>query len=703
MADLEAGSAPQVSHSNKKPDDIAGAPNVDEINNEVNDATSDLLLFLKNSYLENNKPLRRHEWKTVGFGLAELRQLSPFRDRSDGALLLSRCIDFGCAITGLVPYTDCENTSDGRILVLRKYRTAETVNATEEGDLEDYRSYQREVAAETVAAIANYVSRRSLRWKGRPIPPFVLDKIAAILLSAASGVSERLALGVVAREHGPEAAFFVTPLVGKPGYRLVRNVVSESYSIEHDGGIKPTETFLKRYVERSLRIARREELLTIESYLQALIPVLDRVENVSELLTCWAVSANGKLGLDYVMADVDFAFEVLSEPLEVLAGRRLLVQRKLILSCKKADHYLGIARKEKLDQLTRDWWTSITEQWLDPIAIEKDLLRTLSAPREATLLYSVAAAYIHTVRFFVATVRMAELLTMGGTQRELFTNSEYDQDRGHVEIIGRLGSIGNRLRSLRDEVSHSVLPKTEEKDQNAELAGLYKRTLDILRRYAAAFAWNYSRLYDLRRLHLPEAVPRNRTILFADLVGSTPAALTLPHDENVRWKNNGLNLLAQWGQAFGAWEGDFPGRKGDDICLEFVDPESAILCAAIAQEHLAALRSTGLRENTYTFRMAIDSFWVSSGDGGNRISLAIDRAAKAARAARSLFSEKTDGAGLIVVTPEVVHECCERLRSFLEESENLLTLGEGDRGAFRPWRVNCCPLLEEYVQRLCAL
>ena len=166
----------------------------------------------------------------------------------------------------------------------------------------------------------------------------------------------------------------------------------------------------------------------------------------------------------------------------------------------------------------------------------------------------------------------------------------------------------------------------------------------------------------------------------------------------MRWKNNGLDLIAQWGQALGGQEGTYV-RKGDDICLEFSDPESAILCSAIAQEHFLALRSTGLTENTYQFRMAIDSSLISSADGANLIGVGIDRAAKMAKGE---IPDEPEGDKLarIVISPEVVRSCSDRLSSFLGESSHLLSIGDGERGQFRPWRVNRARLIECYVQRL---
>ncbi|HYN19489.1 MAG TPA: hypothetical protein VE078_00910, partial [Thermoanaerobaculia bacterium] len=333
---------------------------------------------------------------------------------------------------------------------------------------------------------------------------------------------------------------------------------------------------------------------------------------------------------------------------------------------------------------------------------EIDLLRSLAAPQEHLLLFSVASAFIHCVQHLTATLKLASALAVAEEkQAGLFTISAQDRAKGRSEMMERLNTISERLRALRDEGSHRGLSGTEEVDQDADVANCCKWTLETLRRFASAFAWSYSRLLDWGVARLPDSSPRNRTILFADLAGSTPAALGLPHEENVRWKNNGLDLIAQWGQAFGGREGTYV-RKGDDICLEFSDPESAILCAAIVQEHFAALRSTGLWENTYKFRMALDSSWISPADGGNLIGVGIDRAAKTAKAVVRDDQEE-DKPSRILVTPEVARDCSDRFRHFLSESSDMLKFGEGERGEFRPLRVNRIGLIQSYIQRLLEL
>jgi len=682
------------------PQGWAGHLTTDEINAEVNNATDELLRTLEEEYHQVNRGRPRDKWESVGLSFADLRQLHPFNSREDGALLLSRAIDLGCATGGLVPYTGYNDTHN-HIVVVRKYRTAETVRARS-GGLEDYRWYRRELAAEVVATVSSFLSRRSTRWRNQATPLFVLDKVVAILNGAAPEAADRRTLAVVPKEHGPEAAFAITPLVGKPSYRLVRTVTSEFYSVAKDGGIQATETFLGRYKDGSLRISQRDELLSLEGYLQALVPVLDACDDVTKLLTCWSISASGRLGLDYIMADVELALDSLAVPVDVLAGRRKLDPRRLIRSCERSRHYLGVALTGKLEPLTTEWAAPAVQRWTDPLAVESALLRSLGVPHDHKLLFAVAAAFIHAVKYVTEAVGNACGLASSEEQQGTFFVSDGPQDRTALrsEVIARLSRVCSRLRTLRDEGSHAHLGVGSEIDQNADLAMHYKDILEVLRRFASAFAWSYSRLVDLRGEELPDPSPRNRTILFADLAGSLPAALRLPHGDNVRWKNNSLDLIAQWGHAFGGREGvEVRKRKGDDICLEFPDPESAIICGAIIQEHLAVLRSTGLPENTCIFRMAVDSFWVSSADGGNLISLAIDRAAKMAKAEMPEEPEN-DRLKKMLITPEVVRDCSDRLRRCLSESSHLLRLGEGDRGEFHPWRVKSADLMRSYVARL---
>jgi hypothetical protein len=119
----------------------------------------------------------------------------------------------------------------------------------------------------------------------------------------------------------------------------------------------------------------------------------------------------------------------------------------------------------------------------------------------------------------------------------------------------------------------------------------------------------------------------------------------------------------------------------------------------IVQEHLVALRSTGLWENTYRCRMAVDASWITAADGGNVIGRGIDRAAKMAKASILHESEEMQDTR-IVITPEVARSCSYRVRDFLTESSHPLKVAEGERGEFHPWQVRRRALITEYTQRL---
>lgn len=99
----------------------------EKINTEVIDATDALMVDLKLAYEDSNSGRNREDWETIGFAFSELLG----RGIAEGAiggqqLLLSRCIDFGCLITGLVPYVDA-SVNDEQYVVRRKYRTSESV------------------------------------------------------------------------------------------------------------------------------------------------------------------------------------------------------------------------------------------------------------------------------------------------------------------------------------------------------------------------------------------------------------------------------------------------------------------------------------------------------------------------------------------------------------------------------------------------
>lgn len=297
-------------------------------------------------------------------------------------------------------------------------------------------------------------------------------------------------------------------------------------------------------------------------------------------------------------------------------------------------------------------------------------------------------------RFADLVGQLAELIPESAPQGRLFQMAGAETTRTAADIVRASHELEVRLRTMRGGSSIDHLPDTSPQREMV-IGRQLKRVLRTLGTFAAAYAWNYMGVRRQSSQVLREPTPRLRTVLFADIAGSTPQAATLPHEQNARWKNDGLNLIAQWGNAFGGQEiTDVYPRKGDDICIEFADPDNAVLCGAMVQEHACALRSTGSPALAYRFRVAVDAYWLNEADGGNTISFCIDRAAKLAKQDKGL----TDP---IWITPEVSNDCSEEIRNSLSLHSEEIDLGaDTARARFTPSLLDRARLLSAYIERL---
>ncbi len=169
-----------------------------------------------------------------------------------------------------------------------------------------------------------------------------------------------------------------------------------------------------------------------------------------------------------------------------------------------------------------------------------------------------------------------------------------------------------------------------------------------------------------------------------------------------RTRRRALNLVAQWGQAFGGIE--IKGRAGDDIVFEFSHADSALLCAAIVQEHASALRSTGLAALNWAFRIGLDTDEISDADGGNVIGTCIDRAAKLAKTIKDERSIER-----VILTPETTHVLSGGAHASLNDMDLEIDLAlddempmgaAGERARFRPVQADRVSLLANYSSRL---
>ena len=274
-----------------------------------------------------------------------------------GTLLVSRCVDFGCSMTTLVPYVRVEQQETG-IRVRRKYRVSE-INRAPGEPYEDLNDIHQQLSEETVAFVAHYLRTHSQRWRARPIPPSIVGWLVAILRPL---VLEPLGLALAMQWQGEEVGAVLRDGV------FARTLLDSSASfVLEDGGIVPTKRFMQLSVQESLRIDWRRESVEIEDYLGPLTELIDSSgdeDELRELLAGWALSADGKLGLSYVDGDLESVLYRLDDQLKP-SLREEPESQPPVDPTTVVDKLVDRAR-DKMKLLRGNWSATVHSRWREP-------------------------------------------------------------------------------------------------------------------------------------------------------------------------------------------------------------------------------------------------------------------------------------------------------------------------------------------------
>jgi hypothetical protein len=164
------------------------------------------------------------------------------------------------------------------------------------------------------------------------------------------------------------------------------------------------------------------------------------------------------------------------------------------------------------------------------------------------------------------------------------------------------------------------------------------------------------------------------------------------------WKNTGLNVVGQWGKAFGG--SHHQDRRGDAIWLGFRNAgDPAVICAAAVQQHMRVFRSVALPQLTWGLYIVVNHDPFQSGDGGNAIGLCLDRAAK-------LVDEHKQDMGIterVLLTPEAVTLCSPPLQELMVELDPVqLAPLDDQRVHFVPSTVDIDAVMASWCERVSA-
>jgi hypothetical protein len=553
------------------------------------------------------------------------------------ALLASRCIDFGLALTTIVPYVDVE-LRDGLVRVSRRYRVSE-----QESDREVDNQL---IAEEILAYTAVHLGKRTSRFAEAPLSLAVATRILAILRAPLASKNVRLEICSTAEGMNVE--------VWRGERRVpLQTATSRMFVVGHEG-IEPTGYFRRRLANKDLLLDKRGLAIPLEGFLEALKPLLDSAElddeELERILTAAAASGDHRLGLSHVR-------QLLYSVLDALEARLNVIVRE-------HDHDAeGVAARvssltdgarRHLQCLERDWATRVNDIWPDPIRTEDALLASIAVPKRAVgPVYQVPAALVDAVG--AAAVMVDRLDSLSAEHYD----GEAPGDLPEL-ILSSAAQLRQALCSLKTPPSAPPLSG----DARARISAAGESLLDTvgaLRAFAAAIAGSYCG--PRRGESLQEAVEDDRfhTVLYPDLAGSTEYARRHPFEHNYEWKNTGLGIFAQWGRAFGGME--TRDRQGDCQWMEFEDRgDPAVICAAATCVHTAALRATELAYLSWRPHMGAHFGRIKDADIGNAVSLARDEMDELCRVGHDSSGKRMN------VTRKVLEACSEEVRAAGNES-----------------------------------
>jgi len=605
--------------------------------------------------------------RRVGLSMRGLEELVGDR------LLASRCVDYGLAMTTLVPFVDLRRVENG-LWVERRYRVSEPREDDRRpyGDMSEVREA---LSAEMLASICFCVAERSDSYRSKALDPQLLSSLVGILR------------GLVCEEHSIELRALPEPLheqivLCKDDRPLTLDQHHGDMLSITENGVQASPRFRKEWTANELRLDERKSTEDIEEHVALLIEFLDdhEADDHCDLLRAWAMCTDRRLGLTHVRSSLDAALAVSALSLKQVKSEEIHTAAEV--SWKP---YADAAR-EKLRVLGKDWAGPVRERWNErPSKRQKRVIDSLGAPDPALSVYDLPVRFVELVE---ALAPLAEQVNEASARLW-----EEEPQPADVELPARVVDACTEIHAALFTFDEDYEPPEPPKDPRQALVFAAEELLDVIelvKAFVAATAGLYRGFWDGHLRPLGEN-QRTVTVLSVDIAGSSDHGSNHNAPEHRKWIGAGLNLAAQWARAFTGREGK--AREGDEVWIEFPPGDAAVMCGAAILQHAAALRSAGIDGISWRFHVAAHTGELEEDDGNNVVAHAMNKVTKLAKAC-----DPEAAVDDVHLTPEAWKSCSTELEEgdFSAREEKIELAGD----AFRPFAIDSEKLIDAFVERI---
>jgi hypothetical protein len=617
---------------------------------QIAEATRAIAKQLKKRYDDRVAEGDHDRMQRVGMALSEIAAELP---GDDNALLASRCIDYGLALTTLVPYVDEDETDGGAFLVRRKYRVSEP-NRGSSSPYNDAELEACRISEEVLALIVLRVQAVASCLAGAPVP---IEGVAPLVAVLKPLTLDAHSIQLCARpgRGAPEI------LLSRNDLSIPINETSDLYRIEgieendEQPTIVPTERFRQLNAQDKLKLDVRQSAEDIEDHVGLLAPVLlGAPGGPLNLLKGWAMSADRRLGLSHVQWSLAAALAEMERPLRlILRGDRNEDAEDGIAST--VQEFTADALS-KLNLLSEDWAAPARERWSgdDEPRRNRRIVASLLDPRGETEVYAFPRALATLVNAIGTLVERLD----AASAREWMEQGGAGSTAG--DTLQWCAGIRLALTTLRTDGGSQLSVPDDSREALTLAADELLDVVSQIRAFAAALAGDYRGPKHGVATQRDDA--RDATALSVDIADSSERGNAQESGAYELWQEDGLNRAAQWARAFGG--GETRPRKGDDLWAEYGgDVDAAILCAAAVQQQAAALRATDDHNLIWRFHTAVDHGRLHGATGDNTISAALNTASKLAKKC-----DKDAASGSVFTTRAALERCSPVLR----EDETLI-------------------------------